>query len=218
MNQKINIELRKPSVNLAENLKAIRTNLLYTPNKKVITFTSAEPDEGKTTVTLYLAESFARLGKKVCILEGDLRRPSIKKALKIKDPTTGLSEYLSGQNKENDKLVYSTSIQNLNIIFSGETPPDTCGLFLTDKFKIMISELRKYYDYVFIDTPPCLGASDINILGKESDGVVFIVRDKSVKTKELQKCFNQLQRAEIKIIGVILNRVKNIKKGYYYDY
>ena len=200
-----------------EAYKTLRTNLLYTDNLKVIAITSTLEDEGKTVTSFNLAYNFAKMGKKVCLIDGDLRRSSLKNYLLISDNSVGLSEVLTNQVTE---YVRATNIENFYIVLSGKRPPNPTDILSTESFKKIIEDLKKSFDYVIIDTPPMTVAMDAAIIGRESDGVVLVIRNEFVKKKAVKRCQIEMERSGCRIIGVVLNRIKKSQMGYsyYYDY
>ena len=212
----INLTMKELGFAASESLKEVRTNLLY-GNNKVIGFTSVSPSEGKTTMTVQLARQFAMLGKKTVVMECDLKRSSMHKALGIKK-CHGVSEYLTGQSEE----IINETNQDFDIIFAGKTPPNSSELLSSEKYANLIKMLRKEYDYVLIDTPPVSGTIDAQIIGGLVDGMVFVVRAKQTKTDDLKHAISTFEQSGIKTIGAILNRSKADRSSshyyYYYDY
>ena len=108
-----------------ESYKTLRTNLLYTSDLKVISLTSTVANEGKTTTAYYLAKSYAELGKKVLLMDCDLRKGSLKKFFTVKTRVSGISEYVSGQSKD---FIYQTDVDGLFVVLSGKKPPNPTEL------------------------------------------------------------------------------------------
>lgn len=209
----INKELSNKSI---ESYKNLRTNLIYMAKAKVIGLTSTVPNEGKTITAFQLALSFADLGKKTIFVDCDLRRSSLKDYLMIAGNSSGLSEYLSDQSRE---LIYRSNIDNLDVIFTGKFPPNPTELLFSDKFGELINELRKHYDYVIVDTPPITGGPDSIIVGRHCDGIVLVIKSHSTKRKLLMRAKQELERNGVKILGSVLNGVKESDmSSYYYQY
>jgi capsular exopolysaccharide synthesis family protein len=215
--QILKINIPENDIGSNESYKTLRTNLLYIDDLKVITVTSSTPDEGKTITAINLAISFAQMGKKVVLLDCDLRRSTLKNYLKINDRVRGISEYLTGQSKE---YVNATSIPNLFISFAGKKPPNPSELLSTEKFDKTIENLKEVFDYVIIDTPPVAVAMDSAIIGRKSDGVIFVVRNEYAKKKVIQRSKISLERNGCRLVGVVLNGVKKSQSQYggYYGY
>lgn len=214
----INLSAVSKDFGTIESYNTLRTNLLYTEDLKVITITSTLPDEGKTVSAFNLAKSFTEIGKKVLLIDGDLRKSSLKKYLEVKGTVSGLSEILT---KQVDDVVNSTNIKNLDVIFSGKTPPNPSELLSSKVFEAFIDKMKDIYDYIIIDTPPVNIAIDSVIIGRVSDGAVIVVRNDFVKRSEIKRAKLELERNNVRIIGVILNRVKKTQldyKNYVYKY
>ncbi len=213
------VEINKDA--LSESLefyKNLRTNLIYMANAKVIGLTSTIANEGKTITAFQLALSFANLDdKKIIFVDCDLRRSSLKDYLFVGGNTTGLSEYLSNQSNE---VIHKTNIENLDIIFTGKFPPNPSELLFSDKFSELLAELKKHYDYVIVDTPPVMAGPDSVIIGRNCDGMVLVIRSATTKRKLLLRSKQELERNGVKILGSVLNGVKesDINDYYYYQY
>lgn len=209
----LTISIPETERSVSEAFKAIRTSLLYTGATKVIAITSSVPDEGKTVITTQLALQFAMLGKRVLLIDCDLRKPKLKTVLGIRGNVTGLSECLSNQT---DFSINSTSINNLYVMLSGKIPPNSSELLSNGNMEKLLTVLKEKFDYIIIDTPPAAGAIDIQIVGKMADGVLLVVRNDAVRLSVVKSVVKQLERNGIRIIGAVLNGVKNSDKDYYY--
>lgn len=197
-------------VNLDESWKKIRTNLLYCEGK-VFSVTSLMPNEGKTTVTLNLAKQLSLLGKKVLVIDGDMKKPSVEKALKVHSGNNGLSEYLSSQ----DQLKVYAYDKNLDVVFSGKVPPNSSELISSANMASLIGRVKNQYDYVLIDTPPVTGSIDCQILGALSDGVILVLKSGLNNVEQVKKTVKDFNNKNIKIVGTILNMVKKSEDAYY---
>lgn len=211
----LTITLPEIDRSVSEALRSIRTSLLYTGVTKVIAVTSSIPDEGKTVVSVQLASQFASLGKRVLLVDCDLRKPKIKRMLGVKGSVTGLSECLSSQA---DFSIYSTNVDHLYVLLSGKIPPNSSELLSNGKLEKMLKVLKERFDYIIIDTPPAVGAVDIQIIGSMVDGILLVIRSNYVKMSVVRNVVKQFERNNIRIIGAILNGVKKTDKDYYYYY
>lgn len=211
----LTITLPEIDRSVSESLRSIRTSLLYTGVTKVIAVTSSIPDEGKTVVSVQLASQFASLGKRVLLVDCDLRKPKIKRMLGVKGSVTGLSECLSSQA---DFSIYSTNVDHLYVLLSGKIPPNSSELLSNGKLEKMLKVLKERFDYIIIDTPPAVGAVDIQIIGSMVDGILLVIRSNYVKMSVVRNVVKQLERNNIRIIGAVLNGVKKTDKDYYYYY
>ncbi|MBQ7230947.1 MAG: CpsD/CapB family tyrosine-protein kinase [Oscillospiraceae bacterium] len=201
-----------------EAYKTLRTNLQFCgQDVQVVAITSCHENEGKTTVTLNLARSLAELGKKVLVIDADMRKSVIAgRHTNVKNPP-GLSEVLTGMVKLADS-VYGTQQAQMHLIFSGKYPPNPVELLSGKYFRALIAETRKVYDYVLIDTPPLGRVIDAAVVAPNCDGVILVMADNAVRSKQAQEVVEQLRKSDSKILGVVRNNVNNKRKGYYGKY
>ena len=197
-----------------ESYKTLRTNLLYTSDLKVISLTSTVANEGKTTTAYYLAKSYAELGKKVLLMDCDLRKGSLKKFFTVKTRVSGISEYVSGQSKD---FIYQTDVDGLFVVLSVKKPPNPTELLSNSSFEKMLEALKEEFDLIIIDTPPMGIGADATIIGRNVDGVLMVVRNNFVSKKSVKKVKDDLVRTGSKVIGVVLNRIEKHQSDYY-DY
>ncbi|HHX12752.1 MAG TPA: CpsD/CapB family tyrosine-protein kinase, partial [Clostridiales bacterium] len=174
--QQINLERMKELDYFSnEAYKSLRTNMQFCGSDvRMICFTSCLPNEGKSNVSFNLAMSFAENGKKVIFVDADLRRSVIAGRYKPDSSVIGLAHFLSGQNTF-EEIFYQTSIENLDMIFTGSIPPNPAELVGSDLFNRLIQMLREKYDYVIIDTPPLGSVIDSAIIAEQCDGVVLVI-------------------------------------------
>lgn len=198
-----------------EAYKTLRTNLQFCgQDVQVVAVTSCHENEGKTTVTLNLAHSLAELGKKVLVIDADLRKSVIAgRHTNVKNPA-GLSEVLTGMVKLADS-VYGVQHSQMHIIFSGQYPPNPVELLSGKYFKALIAETRKVYDYVLIDTPPLGRVIDAAVVAPNCDGVILVMADNAVRSRQAQEVVEQLRKSDSKILGVVRNSVAGRRKAYY---
>lgn len=199
-----------------EAFNTLRTNIQLCGNDiKVIGITSCIPGEGKSSLSMQLAESLAGAGKKVIFIDADLRKSVILGRYRIEQKVIGLTLYLSGVNLSND-FIYNTNIDNLDIIVAGPVPPNPSELLGNAKFKELLEELRSKYDYIIIDTPPLGSVIDSAVIAPMCDGMILVLQANKISYKLAQRVKNQLEHTECRIIGTILNKV-NIKDKRYYN-
>lgn len=197
-----------------EAYKSLRTNLLFCgKDKKVIMMTSCLPNEGKSSVTMHLCKSLAENGKKVLLIDADLRKSVLVGRYRLGKIILGLSNYLSGQS-ELDKVICRTDIEGMDIIFAGKVTPNPAELLGGAIFSDLIAEKRDEYDYVVIDTPPLGAVIDAAVIATNCDGAVLVIEDGRINRKLAQSVKVQLQKTECPILGVVLNKVKIDKSGY----
>ena len=216
----INVEIKtkKLDYSAAESFKSLRTNLQFCgEDKKVIAVTSCTPNEGKSSVIMNLAVSLAEAGKKVLLVDGDLRKSVLVGRTKVKGMSKGLTHYLSKQASLID-VICSTNVPNFHMIFAGPVPPNPAELLGGKLFKEMISSLRKIYDYILIDTPPLGSVIDSVVIAEECDGSVLLIESGVISYRFAQEVKEQLAKSNCPILGVILNKVDMFKQGYYGKY
>lgn len=191
---------------VAESYKTIRTNLQFLLNKvdgcKVVAVSSAQAQEGKTTNSVNLAISFSQLGKKVLLIDADLRRPSIAKKLKIEN-TDGLSGILAGFSTAEQAIVNINA--SLSVLPSGAVPPNPSELLASLDFEKLVSSLRSSYDYIIIDTAPVGIVSDALSVAHTTDGILLVVKAKSTTYSDFDKVIDSLKLANITLLGAVLN-------------
>lgn len=221
MEQKVVLtDVRKKDYFYEEAIKTLRTNIQFTgKNVKTIMFTSCFPNEGKSDVTFQLCQEIGNMGKRVLLIDADIRRSAYVSRYRIKQKVNGLSQYLSGQLAK-EFLIYQTNFLNVDIIFAGPMAPNPSELLEEEAFRELLAEARARYDYIIIDTPPVGSVIDAAIIAKESDGAVLVIESERVSYKVAQKVMEQLEKTGCKILGAVLNKVNIEKNKYYgkYDY
>lgn len=221
MEQKVVLtDIRKKDYFYEEAIKTLRTNIQFTgKNVKTIMFTSCFPNEGKSDVTFQLCQEIGNMGKRVLLIDADIRKSAYVSRYRIKQKVNGLSQYLSGQLAK-EFLIYQTNFLNVDIIFAGPMAPNPSELLEEEAFRELLEEVRACYDYIIIDTPPVGSVIDAAIIAKESDGAVLVIESERVSYKVAQKSMEQLEKTGCKILGAVLNRVNIEKNKYYgkYDY
>lgn len=216
--RKIEVKPKELSANVEESFKLLRTNLMFCgADKKVIVVTSCMQSEGKSSVTLNLAISLAEIGKKVLLIDADLRKSVLAGRVQLQQQVNGLSHYLSGQ-EQLDNVVCDTNIQGLDLIFTGTQPPNPVELLSGKVFVQMLEKFRKEYDYVLIDAPPLGQVVDASVIADMCDGSVMVLESGAVSYRFAQDVKKQLEKAKCPILGVILNKVNMSKAGYYGKY
>ena len=218
-NSQITFEKRKDlDYRTNEAYKSLRTNIQFCGEDiRVLAFTSCTPNEGKSSVAFNLSHSFAQDGKRVVMIDADLRKSVLVGRYKVGAVDAGLSHYLSGQS-ELDEVLHTTDIENFDIIFSGPYAPNPAELLGSEKFNQMISQLKEKYDYVIVDCPPLGSVIDAAIIAQVADGSVLVIEKNAISYRFAQTVKAQLSKAECKILGVVLNKVPMGKKGYYGRY
>lgn len=209
---------RKTDHSYEEAIKTLRTNIQYAGrNIKVIVLTSCYPNEGKSDITFQLAKEIGNLGRKVLLLDADIRKSSFISRFDVQGEIQGLSQYLSGQ-VDAGELICQTNYPNMDIIFAGHGAPNPSELLEEEAFGVLMGSLRKEYDYIIIDTPPLANVVDANIVAKHCDGVVMVIESDSVSYKMAQKVIKHLSRSGCRVLGAALNKVDTRRDKYYARY
>ncbi|MCO4614018.1 capsular polysaccharide biosynthesis protein CpsD [Streptococcus infantarius subsp. infantarius] len=191
---------------MEEYYNSIRTNIQFSGRDlKIITLTSAQSGEGKSTTSVNLAISFARAGFRTLLIDADTRNSVMSGTFKSKERYDGLTSYLSG-NAELSDVIYDTTVDNLMVIPAGQVPPNPTSLIQNDNFKSMIETVRGLYDYVIIDTPPLGLVIDAAILAHHSDASLLVVKAGADKRRTITKLKEQLEQSGSVFLGVILNK------------
>lgn len=203
-----------------EAVKTLRTNIQFCGSGiRVIMMTSALPDEGKSDMAFALASSLAQIGKRVLLIDADIRKSVLVSRYQLEDEVCGLSQYLSGQ-KPLEEIRYATSVENLHMIFSGPYSPNPAELLEEELFGALIRQMRQEYDYLIIDTPPMGNLIDGAIVARQCDGAVMVVESGAVSYRLEQRVKNQLEKSGCRILGVVLNKIdpEYNSYGYYTRY
>ncbi|MBQ7794891.1 MAG: CpsD/CapB family tyrosine-protein kinase [Clostridia bacterium] len=206
---------------IREGYKTARTNIIFSVsgiNKsgcKIIAVTSANPGEGKTTSTLNLAITFAQTGGRVLAIDGDLRKPRLHRYLGLKKDV-GLSSVLS-QQVTIDKAIIKNARPGLDILPSGELPPNPAELLSSDAMMNILEQISGDYDYIFFDTPPVTVVTDAVALSPLVDGVMVVVRQNYTDHESLATAVNLLNIAKAKVLGFFVNDAVSARTGYGYN-
>ncbi|VQK04720.1 capsular polysaccharide biosynthesis protein Cps14D [Streptococcus pneumoniae] len=190
-----------------EYYNALCTNIQLSGDKlKVISVTSVNPGEGKTTTSVNIARSFARAGYKTLLLDGDTRNSVISGFFKSREKITGLTEFLSGTADLSHGLC-DTTIENLFVVQSGSVSPNPTALLQSKNFNDMIETLRKYFDYIIVDTAPIGIVIDAAIITQKCDASILVTATGEVNKRDIQKAKQQLEQTGKLFLGVVLNKL-----------
>ncbi len=203
-----------------EGYRTLRTNLQFLNlegEAKVILFTSAGPEEGKSTVMVNLGAALSEMGKKVLLVEADLRKPVLDRYFKV-SPGRGISGVLSGGVPLED-AVQPAGFENLYVMVAGVKPPNPAELVASEDMRNAFERVRQFADFVLVDSPPVLAASDAMALAPAVDGVIIMAgyakadRDSARRTSEL------LRKVNARILGLVINNIApSTRYGYYHYY
>lgn len=200
----------------AEAIKTLRTNLMFSgADVKAVALTSFVASEGKSTISFQLAASLAQAGKRVLLLDADLRKSNLVHRFRVKSKVEGLSHYLSGMANAND-LLYETDQPGLYIMFAGAYVPNSAELLGNAAFGSLITALKDVFDYVIVDSAPLGQVIDCAVISPNVDGVLIVVDTTNNSYKMERRVKAQLEKAGARILGVVLNRVDIKDRGGYY--
>lgn len=220
MNVRRQILNKNSSFLVQEAYKTLRTNVRFFLNGKgckKLCVTSGAAGEGKSITLINLAISFAEAGNKVLLIDCDLRRPAMARLL-VEKATPGLSGVLAGM-EDLEEAIRKDLYPNLDILFSGEVPPNPSELLGSDKMQSLIEEMSKHYDYILVDTPPVNVVSDACVVANLLDGVLLLVRKDRSRKDDVKRSVDSLRLTGAKILGFVLNGVTvEGNKTYGYEY
>jgi tyrosine-protein kinase Etk/Wzc len=211
-----------------EAIKSLRTSIMFgMPEEgksgsraKVVLITGESPGVGKSFVSSNLSEVFAQLSKKVLVIDADMRLGELHKVFNMTQDN-GLADYFQKENHNLQDVVHPTTMENIDFIPRGEKPHNPSSLLSSEKFSSLMKELSTHYDYIVIDSPPVLAASDAMILAQYADKVLMVTRYDDSIEGQLVYATKQMQKANVNIDGIVLNDVRQglmSKYSYHYSY
>lgn len=202
----------------SEALKTLRTNLTFSGSSvRAIGITSFGASAGKSTISLQISLAFAQTGKRVLLMDADMRKSVLPNRLRVKGKMEGLSHYLSGQANVSE-LLCETDVPNMYIMFAGTRVLNSAELLSSENFAKLIPALKEVFDYVIVDTAPLGQVIDCAVIAQYLDGVAMVVDATGNSYKLERRVKNQLVKAGGKVLGVILNQVDIKDQAGYYGY
>lgn len=202
----------------AESYRSLRTNIQYSSidkQVKTLVVTSSNAGEGKSTVAGNLAYTFFQNGKRVLIIDCDLRKPSLHRKFNVSNEE-GLTDVLVGTSKLNN--VMKKIDDNLYLLTTGTLPPNPAEIIGSNTMENFLEQCKINFDYIILDTPPILPVTDSKLLAIKADATVVVVRSEVSKSKHVSQAFKELEKVNANIIGTILNDVEMYSEKLYYDY
>ncbi|WP_139906071.1 polysaccharide biosynthesis tyrosine autokinase [Clostridium thermarum] len=213
--------LKNLNYGVVEAYRSLRTNIEFASASGIVrslVITSSRPGEGKSTTAAMLAAVMAKAGKKTILIDCDLRKPMVHKIFNISN-SLGLSNFLAVGSKLKD-IIHKSEIENLYILTSGVIPSNPPELLTSVKMKGFVEVLKSYFDVIIFDTPPVGLVSDAQIIAQYADGTIFVVAAGETPKEEAAKSKKLIDSVNGRILGVALNKVKNItvysRYNYYY--
>ncbi len=204
-----------------EAYKRLRTNIMFSFAEeapcRVVGVTSSLRGEGKSVTAINTAYTMAQSGKKVLLVDADMRIPTVAKKLDIPQNAAGLSNLLVGVDKK-DEIIRHVRFQKnnvqLDILPSGELPPNPSELLGSKRMEVLLDTLKKHYNYIIIDLPPVCAVADAVVFSKLADGMMVVVRQDYCRTDSLKEAITQLRFANANIIGFVYNCASTGSKSY----
>lgn len=205
---------------VTEQYRTIRSNIQFTSVDKelrTMVITSSGPSEGKSTTAANLAVVFANSGKRVLLVDADLRKPTVALTFQIPN-ARGLSNLLGDRESDSKDYAQKTSIENLWVMPSGPKPPNPSEMLGSKRMEEVITELTQEFDLIIFDMPPVATVTDAQILAAKTDGTLLVVRERQTKKQNLIKAYDLLKIAKANILGVVYNAAKKGDDSSYYYY
>lgn len=224
MKSKDLIITKNPKSLFAESIRSIRTNIAFASldkDVKIIVNTSPEAGDGKSFVTANLAVAYAQEGKKVLLIDADLRRGRQHDIFEVMNVTSGGYTNLMLNYKDGidfNKYIFPTYDKNVDLLPTGPTPPNPVELLGSENNHRLLERLKKKYDLIIMDCTPVIGLSDALILANLSDINLVTVSCKKTRMENLERTKKLFEQANVKIDGVILNKTQPAGNHYYSYY
>lgn len=213
--QRSHLLTAKSPFGVQEAYRALRTNVMFSlPGSecKCVGVTSPNPGDGKSTTASNLAIALAQIGKRVILVDCDMRLPTVATKFRQK-AVPGLSDFLVGQARIED-AVRNVEGFGISVLPAGSLPPDPTGLLEAKQLESLFSGLRKIYDFVIVDLPPVQTVPDATILSKYMDGYLLVVREKQTQHRAVSETLKQLRIADVRVLGFVTTGGK--KRNHYY--
>lgn len=211
-------ELADPKSAASESYNSLRSALLYSTSQglpRSLLVSSSQPSEGKTTTSCELARGFARMGRRVLLVDVDLRRPTLHRQFELENGT-GLSSLLTQQVKL-DQVIRNAGQENLDVVTSGPVPPNPTELIASEQMAELVDAMTTRYDVVIFDSPPILGLADAPLMSALVDGVVFIVESGRGRHGSLKASLRRLRTMRPLMLGAVLTMFDAAKAGHRYS-
>jgi len=211
-------ELRDGSAAISEAYFSAMTSLQFTTESgapKILLVTSTRPAEGKSTTTWALANSFARLGRKVLLIDADMRKPAFVTGQEKKD---GLANLLTNRDPVMDHVVKPESTEGVWLLPCGPLPPNPAELLSSPRLQSILNEAGAQFEMIIVDSPPILGLADTPLLSAVANGTLMVVESGKTRTRAAAEALGRLRQAGANVVGAVLTRYKHDAVGYGYSY
>lgn len=213
------ISFTNPRSYVAEQFRTLRTNINFSsPDSDIrsLLVTSAAPSEGKSTASANLAVVFAQEGKRVLLVDADMRKPTTHYTFHMGN-TQGLSSVLTRQ-IEAETAIRETEIERLDLLTCGPIPPNPAELLASKSMDALIAQLKETYDIIIFDAPPVLSVTDGQILASKCEGTILVVNSGTTEKEMALKAKEAIASSNSRLIGAVLNNFILPKDNYYYQY
>ncbi|MDN7244508.1 CpsD/CapB family tyrosine-protein kinase [Planococcus shenhongbingii] len=207
----------KPQSLVTEQYRTIRTNInfsLPSDDTQTILFTSASKEEGKSTTSCNMAIVYAESGKRVLLVDADMRRPTLHHSFQLSNKI-GLSNLLLKKGRLQD-TVKRSGVVGLDLLLCGQIPSNPAELLSSPALDTLLEEMKARYDLIIIDSPPLLAVTDSKILANKCDGTVLVVNTGKTEKDSVKKARDALVTSKAFILGVVMNNYQLTKDNYYY--
>ncbi|MGX7393436.1 CpsD/CapB family tyrosine-protein kinase [Carnobacterium mobile] len=214
------ITLTRPSSVIAEQFRTIRTNIQFSMvdnDLQTMIVTSAGPGAGKSTISANLAVTFAMQGKRVLLVDADMRKPTVHKTFRLTN-SDGLTTLLTERNISIGDIAHRTPTEGLFVITSGIIPPNPSELLASKRMDQLMKEFEELFDLIIFDMPPVIAVTDAQIMASKVDGTIFVINKGGADKEMVLKSKEFLEMVDANIIGAIFNRVELLGDNYYYYY
>ena len=214
-------ELKDPKAGVTDAYLSIQNSLAFSTERGIpasIVVTSTRPAEGKSTSAYALANTIARTGVRVLLIDGDMRSPSVHALLRLPNEH-GLSSYLSGTD-DLTQVIQHPADEAFAVMTAGQQPPNAAELLRSTRLPALLTELRNHFDHVVIDAPPVMGLADAPILTSHAEGTVYVMEARGVRARVALIALDRLKQAHARVLGGILTKLplRQMSYGYGYEY
>ncbi|CAI3392472.1 CpsD/CapB family tyrosine-protein kinase [Enterococcus cecorum] len=214
------ITLLNPNSSISEQYRTVRTNLQFAvagdQPLRSMAVVSSGPGEGKSTSSANLAVVFAQAGRRVLLVDADMRKATVHKTFGLSNEV-GLSNLVSGQQSASS-VIQPSGVDNLSVMTAGPTPPNPAELLNSHRMNVVIEELYQMFDLIVFDLPPVMTVADGLIMASKTDGTVVVIREGVTRKDSIIEVKNRLIQAKARILGVIYNGVEQMNESSYYYY
>ena len=214
------ITLLNPNSSISEQYRTVRTNLQFAvagdQPLRSMAVVSSGPGEGKSTSSANLAVVFAQAGRRVLLVDADMRKATVHKTFGLSNEV-GLSNLVSGQ-QSSSSVIQPSGVDNLSVMTAGPTPPNPAELLNSHRMNVVIEELYQMFDLIVFDLPPVMTVADGLIMASKTDGTVVVIREGVTRKDSIIEAKNRLIQAKARILGVIYNGVEQMNESSYYYY